>query len=272
MAALGPARKHGLRMSATHAPASGRARPRWVVPLAIGGAVLFLCCLGGVVVFATSGDPDGVPGATSGPDTADPVPVDAEDGGSPGTGAGTEAEPEPEPEPEPAGFGSGVWEVGTEIPSGTYVTVVPEGGVFDSCYWARLSGFSGDFEEIIANDNLNAGARGRLELSGSDAGVEFSGGCEWVEVSEATPVEVGAEVGEGVWAVGEEIRPGTYTTDVPDGDVFDSCYWARLSGFSGEFGDIVTNDNVDAGSRGRVEISSSDAGVLFSGDCVWTRN
>ena len=27
--------------------------------------------------------------------------------------------------------------------------------VLDSCYWARLSGLSGDFDDIIANENAN---------------------------------------------------------------------------------------------------------------------
>ena len=259
-----------------------KARPRWVIPLASGGVLLLLCCVGAIAVVGTSDDTDGGPGAAAGSPTAGAAPGNQDDGsaepaGDTDTGpepepVATESAPEPDVGPEPAGFGAGVWEVGAEIPAGTYVTVAPDGGVFDSCYWARLSGFTGDFDDIIANDNLNAGARGRLSISDSDAGVEFSGDCRWVEVSEADPVEVGAEVGEGVWAVGDEIQPGTYATDAPGGDALDSCYWARLSGFSGEFDHVIANDIVEAGSRGRVEVAPSDAGVLFSGDCLWTRN
>src|SRR5690554_53912 len=260
-------------MSAYPAPPSPQqattksTRPRWVIPAAIGGAVLFLCCVGAVAATLSDDEGDEL-GEAAEPTTIVTVPVG--DGDSPQPDAASE--PEPEPEPDPAGFGAGVWEVGTEIPAGTYVTVAPEGSVFDLCYWARLSGFSGDFDEIIANDNIAAGARGRLTISESDAGVEFSGDCRWVEVSEAPPVEVGADVGEGVWAVGDEIQPGTYTTQAPQGDVFDSCYWARLSGFSGEFGDLITNGIVEAGSRGRVEVLPSDAGVVFTGECTWTRS
>jgi hypothetical protein len=150
------------------------------------------------------------------------------------------------------------------------VTVAPDGAL-DSCYWARLSGFSGDFDDIVANGNLNTGARGRVTIDADDTGVEFSGPCEWVEVSEAAPVEVGDGVGEGIRSVGDEIQSGTYTTDAGEG-ALDTRYWARLSGFSGEFGDIIANGNVEPGSRGRIEISSNDAGVEFSGGCTWTRS
>ena len=161
-------------------------------------------------------------------------------------------------------------EVGTEIPPGTYVTVAPDGAL-DYCYWARLSGFSGSFDDIIANDNLDSGARGRVTISDSDTGVEFTGPCRWVEESESEPVNVGDEVGPGVWRVGDEIAPGTYVTTAPDGS-FDYCYWARLSGFSGELDEVLANDLMEPGSRGRVENSSSDVGIKFTGDCVSTRN
>jgi hypothetical protein len=231
-----------------------------------GVVILALCCAGGVMV-AVTGAPEDTPEAASEPTPAATV-------GEPANGESpepsTEPEPEPEIEPEPEGFLAGVWEVDSEIPSGTYVTSAPVGAL-DSCYWARLSGFSGDFEEIIANGNLNAGARGRVTVAGSDAGVELSGPCEWVSVDEAQTVEVGDEVGEGIWAVGDEIQPGTYTTDAEEGSALDSCYWARLSGFSGEFDDLIANGNIEAGVRGRVEIAASDEGVEFSGPCTWTR-
>lgn len=89
-------------------------------------------------------------------------------------------------------------------------------------------------------------------------------------MSEAPPVNVGAEVGEGVWAVGDEIQPGTYTTEAPQGDVLDSCYWARVSGFSGELADLITNGIVEPGSHGRFDVLSSDAGVVFTGECTGT--
>jgi hypothetical protein len=136
----------------------------WILPtVIIGTVVLALCCVSGIVIVALSGD-NGTDAAAG----ADPT-------STPGDQPVATLAAEPEPAPEPDGFGPGTWEVGTEIPAGTYVTIVPDGGIFDSCYWARLSGFSGSFDDIITNENLNAGARGRLEIASSDAGVEFLG-------------------------------------------------------------------------------------------------
>src|SRR5690606_25822592 len=246
-----------------------RTTHRWLIPLIAGAVVLFLCCVGGVAVVALSSDNADPEQAADRPaqgtdDRNSSLPSETSDASD------VAREEEPEPEPEPVGFGAGVWEVGTEIPPGTYVTVAPD-GAFDYCYWARLSGFSGSFDDIIANDNLDSGARGRVTISDSDTGVEFTGPCRWVEESESEPVNVGDEVGPGVWRVGDEIAPGTYVTTAPDGS-FDYCYWARLSGFSGELDEVLANDLIEPGSRGRVEISSSDVGIKFTGDCVWTRN
>lgn len=264
-------------------PATPKPKRRWWIPLVAGAAVLFLCCVGSVVAF--SGDDDTEPGRPSAVDTTDrddnraasrndtadgEADADDADRGDGDEADGGDEGGEPEPAPEPDSFGAGTWEVGAEIPAGTYVTVAPDGR-FAHCYWARLSGFSGGFDEIIANDNLDPGARGRVTIDSGDVGIEFTGGCRWVEESEAPSVDVGSEYGPGVWRVGDEIAPGTYVTTASDG-ALDHCYWARLSGFSGTFDDIITNDLIEPGSRGRVEISSSDTGITFTGACTWTRN
>lgn len=259
-----------------HGPApmaAAKSKQRWLIPVIVGAVVLFLCCVGGIVIAAVASDPsDPEPAAQSPREGRDRDRSPARSGDDAATESEPAEEPEEEParDPEPTGFGAGVWEVGAEIPPGTYVTVAPE-GAFNSCYWARLSGFSGGFDDIIANDNIESGARGRVTIAEGDTGIEFTGACRWVEESEAEPVEVGDEVGAGVWRVGEEVEPGTYVTTAPDG-TFGGCYWARLSGFSGDFDDIIANDLVGAGARGRVEISGSDTGIEFTGDCLWTRN
>lgn len=173
-----------------------------------------------------------------------------------------------EPEEEP-GLGAGLWEVGPEIAPGTYVTTAEEGGVFDGCYVARLAGFSGEFDDIIANTNIGAGSRSRITIDESDVGVEFSGDCKWMPAGESNLAEPGAEVGDGVWEVGTEVQPGTYVTQVEGDGIWDSCYVARLSGFSFEFEDIISNDNIDGGAQGRITVEPSDVGVEFSGGCVW---
>ena len=52
--------------------------------------------------------------------------------------------PTPTDTSEP-GFGDGTWAVGTDLEPGTYASA---GG--DSCYWARLSGFGGTIDDILA--------------------------------------------------------------------------------------------------------------------------
>lgn len=67
--------------------------------------------------------------------------------------------------------------------------------------------------------------------------------------------------GDGIHVVGTDIQPGTYRAEGTDG-----CYWARLSGFSGD--DIITNDIGD-GTR-IVEIQATDVGFESSRCGTWT--
>jgi hypothetical protein len=74
-------------------------------------------------------------------------------------------------------IGDGQHAVGADIKAGTYTTTVPEDSF--GCYWARVNDFEGELQSIIANGNLDTGAKGRIVVKSSDAGVEFNGGCEW---------------------------------------------------------------------------------------------
>lgn len=69
--------------------------------------------------------------------------------------------------------------------------------------------------------------------------------------------------GNGTFLVGEDIAPGTYRTDGSG----NFCYWARLSGLSGEFQDIITN-GVPEGSA-YVTISASDVAFETSSCGQW---
>lgn len=71
-------------------------------------------------------------------------------------------------------LGAGSWEVGSEVKPGTYTTTAEE-----HCYWARLKGFDGDFDSIIANGNLDPGQRGRITVKKSDKGLQLTGDCTW---------------------------------------------------------------------------------------------
>lgn len=72
-------------------------------------------------------------------------------------------------------------------------------------------------------------------------------------------VEAGKIPGSGIYLVGSDIQPGTYRSSTQG-----SCYWARLSGTSGEFGDIIANDNV----TGQAIVTIQPSDVAFeSNDC-----
>lgn len=68
---------------------------------------------------------------------------------------------------------------------------------------------------------------------------------------------------DGVYLVGIDIVPGTYRNEGGT-----SCYWERLAGVSGTFGDIIANDNVD----GPAVVSIAAGDVAFSSSRCGTWN
>lgn len=83
-----------------------------------------------------------------------------------------------EPEAESA-FGPGVYLVGEDVEAGSYKTDGPStSDILDSCYWARNSDDSGEFDSIIANDNITGPSR--VTLAKGEV-FETSGECEWVK-------------------------------------------------------------------------------------------
>lgn len=81
--------------------------------------------------------------------------------------------------------------------------------------------------------------------------------------------ETSATIGNGIHQVGNDIEPGTYSTDGPDpDDLFPFCYYARLSGLSGELDDIIANNNIEG--PGTVVVAEGDVALELSGGCEWT--
>jgi hypothetical protein len=66
--------------------------------------------------------------------------------------------------------------------------------------------------------------------------------------------------------VGKDIQPGTYRTRSGS----PGCYYARLKGFSGSFGDILSNNNTD--DPAIVTIAASDKGFQSTGCDTWTKD
>ncbi|MGC0252360.1 hypothetical protein [Pseudactinotalea sp. Z1748] len=96
------------------------------------------------------------------------------------------------------------------------------------------------------------------------AAEEAEGQIAAAEEAEADAAAAAAErsFGNGTWRVGEDIDPGVYRTEGAS-----SCYWERLSGFSGEFGDIIANDFTSGPTT--VTIAASDSGFSSQGCGTW---
>ena len=63
----------------------------------------------------------------------------------------TRARPVPTEPPAKKSLSRGTYKVGSDIEPGIYAGQAGT-DVFNSCYWARMSGASGNFSELIAND------------------------------------------------------------------------------------------------------------------------
>lgn len=196
--------------------------------------------------------PEPPPTETPIPPTETPVPPTA-----------TPAPPTPTPTPEAFSFGEGTQIIGEDIPPGTYRSSGPEGGFFGSCYWERLAGFSGQLEDIIANEF--ADYRQVVTIKEGDAGFNSEGCGQWSEDLGPITPDPGAPFGDGTWIVNVDIAPGTWRSETPSGG---GCYWERQSGFGGELEDIIANEFTD--TEQIVTIAPSDAGFTTSDCGTWT--
>ncbi|MCJ7858295.1 hypothetical protein [Corynebacterium kalidii] len=72
--------------------------------------------------------------------------------------------------------------------------------------------------------------------------------------------ETAASFGPGTQIVGSDIQPGTYRNSSSS----NLCYWERLSGLSGEMGDLIANEVTEG--QAVVTIAATDA-AFSSTDC-----
>ena len=73
--------------------------------------------------------------------------------------------------------GDGTYVVGTEVAPGTYHTA---GAADGNCYWERLSGLSGTFDDIIANDNTDGPTT--VTISATDKAFKTEGCESWSKI------------------------------------------------------------------------------------------
>jgi hypothetical protein len=154
-------------------------------------------------------------------------------------------------------FGDGSWIVGDDINPGTYRTRI----AVEGCYWERLSGFSGNLSDVIANDFTSAPAV--ITIGASDAGFTSSGCGDWTTDLSAITDNPTSPFSDGTYIVGVDIAPGTWRASSGDG-----CYWARLSGFSGTLSSVTANA---FGTSTIVTISAGDRGFSSSSCGTWSK-
>jgi len=156
----------------------------------------------------------------------------------------------------PGSFGDGTKIVGRDIKPGTYRTRVRAPG----CYWARLAGFSGELGDILANGNETGPVI--VTIRPGDKGFDCRQCGIWTPDLSTITTAKDAPFTDGVYIVNVDIEPGIWRADQPEG-----CYWSRLRGFTGELGEIISNEN----GKGLVTIAKTDKGFKSVRCGTWTK-
>jgi hypothetical protein len=121
---------------------------------------------------------------------------------------------------------------------------------------------------LLAVAVLAASCGAGVLIGSAVAGSGTPGGAQQLADGPATaaaPAPKAAGITDGTWRVGDEVKAGTYTATVPDGEL---CSWERLRGFTG--GDDLIDIGVgNGGERMRVTIKKTDAGFKTQGCGPW---
>ncbi len=161
----------GLPYPPYQPPAPAPARRRWVWPV-VSGAAFFLGASIGTV--STPAEP-----AVQAAETVVQVETTTVTAAPPAAPA-RPATPKP-PAPKPAAAttipGDGTFAVGAEVQPGMYRTAGPASY---GCYWERLSGLSGGFDQVLANEYASGPMT--VTIRPSDKGFKTSGCQEWRKV------------------------------------------------------------------------------------------
>jgi len=154
-------------------------------------------------------------------------------------------------------FGEGTKIVGTDVRAGTYRTRHDREG----CYFARLKGFSGGLDDIIANENSDGPVV--VTIAKTDKGFDSTRCDTWTsDLSQITTSKT--SFGQGDFIVGTDFTPGTYRSAPSEG-----CYWARLKGFGHTLNEIAANGNTNSGAV--VTIKSTDKGFESARCETWKK-
>ena len=164
--------------------------------------------------------------------------------------------------PRVTNFGRGTWAIDLEIDPGTYSANIPLGS---TCFWSRLSSFSGRPEAFITSQS--AVGHSVMTVRNYDAGF-YSDGCGvWNAVAEFATIdesELLSVFDDGAYIVNHDILPGTF---IAEGLENETCFWSRLTGFDG---DDFNRYNIYASpGQAIATILPSDAGFRSFGCGTW---
>ena len=149
---------------------------------------------------------------------------------------------------EHANFQAGTYLVRQDIEPGLYRGV---GGndLFSSCYWERRDSAG----KVLSNDNSEG--QFYIEIQPTDSSLLTDCEIQAVNPSLETALDFPEEISKGMYLVGIDIKPGSYSGKTGSG-LLEACYWARLKDAANTCESIIDNDN----SHGEffIEIKATD--------------
>jgi hypothetical protein len=156
-------------------------------------------------------------------------------------------------------FGPGEHRVGGDLPAGRYFADPGTG-----CYWERRSGDGGGQVVAFGFIEFDA-AQWIVDVNADDRIFQSSEACgTW---SNRARGGVRSETAAGVWVIGAQVAPGTYSSSARAG-----CYWERLADFGGRPEAVIAADLVATDGPAFVTLLASDAGFRSHAACgTWTR-
>lgn len=157
---------------------------------------------------------------------------------------------------------AGTYLVNVDIAPGTYHSIAAS----DDCYWYRLRGFTGQYEDTIASESIGGGQT--VTIYEGDVGFDSTEGCGgWIRSNDSIRASPRDLLTNGIWRVGIDVAPGIWANQL----MTDGCSWARISNFSGDMSDEIIEYGYESDWDIQiVTIYPSDTGFRADDDCgLW---
>ena len=162
-------------------------------------------------------------------------------------------------------FRDGIWIVGVDIQPGLYRSLDAEPGRL--CYYRRLDANGAEISTLGDNFSSRGNGPQYVEVAPGDASLETSG-CEmWVAAPpDQSALPAGPTLPDGMWRVGVDIAPGTYSAG---GSA--TCEWQRLSNARHDVTSVIESGLIAAGQFKLVTVSANDSFFWTRGCEPWQR-